>query len=201
MCEPVTCDTYCPLVSAAVTSAIPAPRSSKVHQLRSVSQLNAISSLFLSKQGFKYTKIPGECCGVCKAEGCVVIVGHNATRVLHVTIPGSAHFWSWHSYPSLSSPHLLAASFLMLGKCSLRQERAVSHSLTSNLSHETPVLTKTPGNNADTERWLSEINRKIQRGKQRAPNGLRLWKLSTHLAQGVILSVEAALRSKQPISS
>ncbi|XP_017662050.1 PREDICTED: mucin-5AC-like [Lepidothrix coronata] len=45
-CEPVTCDTYCPL-------------------------------------GYKYTEEPGQCCGTCKAEACVVTVGHNITHVVY----------------------------------------------------------------------------------------------------------------------
>lgn len=35
-CQPVICDTYCPLVSAVLLSEIPGPLSSSNHQLRSV---------------------------------------------------------------------------------------------------------------------------------------------------------------------
>uniref|UniRef100_A0A8C3BEJ0 Mucin-5AC n=1 Tax=Cairina moschata TaxID=8855 RepID=A0A8C3BEJ0_CAIMO len=44
-CQPVICDTYCPM-------------------------------------GYKYTVEPGKCCGTCKAEACIVIMGDNTTHVL-----------------------------------------------------------------------------------------------------------------------
>ncbi|NWX74777.1 MUC5A protein, partial [Alca torda] len=34
--------------------------------------------------GYKYTKIPGQCCGTCKAAACIATVGENITRVLQV---------------------------------------------------------------------------------------------------------------------
>lgn len=92
-CEPVICDTYCPAVSAILLSVIPTTFNSNIHHLRSVSYLIVISSLFLSKQGYKYTKIPGQCCGTCKAAACIMTVGDNITRVLQVTIPVLIHFW------------------------------------------------------------------------------------------------------------
>ncbi|XP_051660361.1 mucin-5AC-like [Manacus candei] len=33
--------------------------------------------------GYKYTEEPGQCCGTCKAEACVVTVGHNITHVVY----------------------------------------------------------------------------------------------------------------------
>ncbi|KAM9190271.1 mucin-5AC-like [Mergus octosetaceus] len=46
-CQPVICDTYCPM-------------------------------------GYKYTVEPGKCCGTCKAEACIVIMGDNTTHVLKI---------------------------------------------------------------------------------------------------------------------
>ncbi|XP_014815433.1 PREDICTED: mucin-5AC [Calidris pugnax] len=34
--------------------------------------------------GYKYTKIPGQCCGTCKAAACIVTVGDNITRMIQV---------------------------------------------------------------------------------------------------------------------
>ncbi|XP_075609145.1 LOW QUALITY PROTEIN: mucin-5AC [Balearica regulorum gibbericeps] len=39
--------------------------------------------------GYKYTKEPGQCCGMCKAAACIVTVGENITRVLQV-----GEFWN-----------------------------------------------------------------------------------------------------------
>lgn len=77
-----------------------------------------------------------------------------------------------------------------------QQERALSHRVSSTSRHETPALTKTSGNNADTDR--SGSNRRIPRGKQRALNAPQLWKQGARPAQGVLLPVEAALCSKEP---
>lgn len=54
---------------------------------------NAFVSLFLSKQGYKYTVEPGQCCGTCKAAACVVTLGDNITHVLHVITSALLHFW------------------------------------------------------------------------------------------------------------
>ncbi|KFQ03876.1 hypothetical protein N330_08263, partial [Leptosomus discolor] len=39
--------------------------------------------------GYKYTKIPGQCCGTCKADACIVTTENNITRVLQ-----AGEFWN-----------------------------------------------------------------------------------------------------------
>lgn len=145
--------------------------------------------LFLLNQGYKYTVEPGKCCGTCKAEACIVIMGDNTTHVLKVTNPVSVHFWWTVSLFTLVSITFTSHVFSHVRLMLIQMGWTVSRGLNSTLSHEAEAS----GSNCDTEHWLSELKIKKIYYKYIYVNAmgylicLRLWKGNTDFAQSVIL--------------